>query len=85
MEELSIQAGPSSGAFYILIISHNESGRNQAQAGAWEAINSDSGRRRGGVKFFSCTRTLLSHVTILESITLFKTAVLIKKTLIYSL
>ena len=48
MEELSLQAAPSTAAFYILITSHNKTGGNQARAGGGEAINSDSGRRRGG-------------------------------------
>lgn len=46
MEEPSLRAGPSTAAFYILITSHNKTGGNQARAGGWEAINSDSGKTR---------------------------------------
>lgn len=48
MEELSLQAAPSTAAFYILITSHNKTGGNQVRAGGGEAINSDSGKRREG-------------------------------------
>lgn len=49
MEEPSLQAAPSTVAFYILITSHNKTGGNQAWAGGREAINSDSGKRRSEV------------------------------------
>ena len=45
MEEPSIQAAPSTAAFYILITSHNKTGGNQVRAGGDEAINCDCGKR----------------------------------------